>query len=130
MTAPLSTGEMRMYMDRWIRHAEGQEKKIQDLLKQQQELTDKYNVTLAETQRELDNTRAGIATRLGALEGQIRALELERDTMGNEQTNAIRMLSEVLETPPTPDFRSFIDQAIVLVNAGKEQFRATLGVKQ
>jgi hypothetical protein len=130
MTAPLSIGEMRTYMERWIRHAEGQENKIKDLLAQQMELTNKYNETLGDTQRELDNTRSGIATRLGVLEGQIRALQVEKDTMAIEQQNAINALSEVLEVLPTPDFRSFIDQAVVLVNAAKEQFRETLGVRQ
>ena len=128
MTAPLSIGEMRTYMERWIRHAEGQEAKIKDLLTQQQELTNKYNQTLIESQRELDTTRAGIATKLGVLEAQIRALELERDTMAIDHKHAIDRLAEVLEVPPTPDFRSFIDQAVSLALAAKEQFRATLGV--
>jgi hypothetical protein len=130
VTAPLSVGEMRTYMERWIRHTESQEAKIRDLLSQQQELANKYNQTLNETQAELDDTRAGIATRLGVLEARIRALELERDTLAIDHQHAIDRLSEVLEVPATPDFRSFIDQAASLAEAAKEQFRATLGVYQ
>ncbi len=128
MTAPLSPQEMRVYMERWIRHTESQERKISDLFTQLQELTNKYNQELGDTQRELDNTRAGIATRLGALEAQIRELELVRVTMETEHNGAITALAAVLEIPATPDFRSFIDQAVSLVEAAKEQFRATLGV--
>lgn len=119
--------QMHQYLENWQAYATELERQIEQLKKSQRESEAVLTDRISKLRKDMDALEKPLLEQISELEKSNVQLRLDNDAIHKELNAAAKVLAAALEITGKPlPLLTMVNDAVILVEESKEQFRASL----